>query len=176
MPLQELENRSRLYGKWTHIIPDQDVCADCQKINVRPIDDFIERCNGFDDNENANQDWPANLSIELSPVPLETMGERKSCRICQTFVRLVDTSTQNYLSTWGNKRVILPTVVREAMELVRSLGDRFLWVGALCISQDDENHKHSQISQMDVIYDQTFLTIAATINFRRDRGLGVCLV
>jgi hypothetical protein len=130
MPLQELGNRSRLYGKWTHIIPDQDVCADCQRINIRPIDDFIERCNGFDENENANQNWPANLSIELSAVLLETMGERKSCRICQTFVRLVDTSSQNYLSTWDNKRVILPTVVREAMELVRSLGDRFLWVDA----------------------------------------------
>jgi hypothetical protein len=62
-----------------------------------------------------------------------------------------------------SKSVTLLTVVHEAMELVRSLGDRYLWVYALCISQDDDNYKHSQISQMDVIYGQAFLTIAATI-------------
>ena len=62
-----------------------------------------------------------------------------------------------------SKHVTLPTVVREAMELVCSLRDRFLWVDALCIYQDYENHKQSQISQMDVIYGPAFLTITATI-------------
>jgi hypothetical protein len=88
------------------IISDLDVCADCQKIDVGPIADFIERCNSLEDNEKVNQNWPADSSIELSSIPLETMGERKSYRISQTFVRLADTSSQNYLSTWDSEPLV----------------------------------------------------------------------
>jgi hypothetical protein len=337
------EHGSSSDSMWTHLVPGQDVCADCQKIDVGIISEYLERCSDLQASDEIYQDSPADVSIELNLVSLETMRERQDCRVCQTFVQMADAASQNYISTWGTedsgisngvewtkptgmirgilqhgnslgpawvkrsgpvlttglsssivfgelllakctdqidpdrfgcndkmdpnlswfqtapasdqhpdtlyttsiqlpvirawldacnkrhpndicpksttksgidiilidvrglklvnrstydkyytlsyvwgglsifrtlqanrkelemegaldvKRTTLPTVIREAMELVRALGDTYLWVDSLCISQDDEIHKHSQISQMDVIYGQAFLTIAATI-------------
>ncbi|KAK4186990.1 heterokaryon incompatibility protein-domain-containing protein [Podospora australis] len=56
---------------------------------------------------------------------------------------------------------ILPSAIRDAMTCVKKLGERYLWVDALCIVQDDASRKHQQISQMDVIYSQAYLTIVA---------------
>lgn len=55
----------------------------------------------------------------------------------------------------------LPQLILDEMLLVSRLGERYLWVDCLCIEQDDPSQKHSQISQMDVIYSQSFLTLVA---------------
>jgi hypothetical protein len=58
----------------------------------------------------------------------------------------------------------IPRVVREAIQLVSELDvyeTRYLWVDSLCILDDDKEHKHTQISQMDVIYGQAAMTIVA---------------
>jgi hypothetical protein len=59
----------------------------------------------------------------------------------------------------------IPRVIQQAIKLVRELSifgeKRYLWVDALCIIQDDSSFKHSQIAQMDVIYGQAVMTIAA---------------
>ncbi|KAF1984593.1 HET-domain-containing protein [Aulographum hederae CBS 113979] len=59
-------------------------------------------------------------------------------------------------STSGVARVVL-----DAMEVVRQLGERYLWVDALCIIQDDAGNKHTNISQMDKVYSQCVFTIVA---------------
>lgn len=51
--------------------------------------------------------------------------------------------------------------LRDAMAVVRVLGERYLWIDALCICQDDMEHKRSQIEQMAAIYDAAMLTIVA---------------
>ncbi|KAK0508237.1 hypothetical protein JMJ35_009321 [Cladonia borealis] len=38
--------------------------------------------------------------------------------------------------------------IQDAIQCVIELGERYLWVDALCIIQDDEQHKSSQIQQM----------------------------
>jgi hypothetical protein len=43
----------------------------------------------------------------------------------------------------------IATVVLDAIEVVKQLKERYLWVDAPCIIQDDQLHKHHQISQMD---------------------------
>ncbi|KAH8757798.1 heterokaryon incompatibility protein-domain-containing protein [Hyaloscypha finlandica] len=58
-------------------------------------------------------------------------------------------------------KVILPQLILDAMSLVSQLGERYLWVDFLCIEQDNFAQKHSQISQMDVIYSQSLLTLVA---------------
>ncbi|KAL1636193.1 hypothetical protein SLS58_009887 [Diplodia intermedia] len=55
----------------------------------------------------------------------------------------------------------LPRVIRDAMDLVERMGQRFLWVDALCIIQDDAENKMDQIARMDAIYSQASMTIVA---------------
>ena len=64
-----------------------------------------------------------------------------------------------------------PPTVQDAIELTRSLGERYLWVDALCIVQDDDNDKHVQIRQMDVIYSIASLTIVAAAGEDANTGL-----
>ena len=49
--------------------------------------------------------------------------------------------------------------IQDAMQCVSELGERYLWVDALCIIQDDEEHKSSQIQQMDQVYSCSLLTL-----------------
>lgn len=53
----------------------------------------------------------------------------------------------------------LPQTIADAIALVKSLGERYLWVDALCIVQDDELTKQQNIQQMDKVYSQAFATI-----------------
>lgn len=55
----------------------------------------------------------------------------------------------------------LPRVVRDAIQVVRELGMRYLWVDTLCIVQDDERAKHSQIAKMNVIFSHAMVTLVA---------------
>jgi hypothetical protein len=52
-------------------------------------------------------------------------------------------------------------VVRDAMEVVHALGIRYLWVDTLCIVQDDDRKKHSQIARMNIIYTHARITLVA---------------
>lgn len=53
----------------------------------------------------------------------------------------------------------LTAVVRDAISFVREFGQRYLWVDALCIIQDDLEYKMSQIQQMDLVYGAALMTI-----------------
>lgn len=48
------------------------------------------------------------------------------------------------------------------MELVRLLGEQYLWVDALCIVQDDEEGKREQLRTIGSIYANAYATIAVT--------------
>jgi len=65
----------------------------------------------------------------------------------------------------------LPQTIRDAMELVEALGERYLWVDALCIVQDDASQKHELISRMHEIYDAALVTIVALSGQDADSGL-----
>lgn len=57
--------------------------------------------------------------------------------------------------------VPLATTICDAMQLVREIGERFLWVDSLCIIQDSEEDKLQQIPYMGSIYEQALVTIVA---------------
>jgi hypothetical protein len=65
----------------------------------------------------------------------------------------------------------LPQTIEDAMHVTRSLGERYLWVDAFCIVQDNLADKHSQIIHMDAIYSSAFVTIVAASGSSSDSGL-----
>lgn len=65
----------------------------------------------------------------------------------------------------------IPLTIRNAMEFVRNLGLRFLWVDALCIIQDDESEKARLIHGMNFVYENALFTIFAAAGQDADEGL-----
>ena len=59
----------------------------------------------------------------------------------------------------GNEDV--PTTIRDALCVADLLQERYLWVDAICIQQDNEDDKKVQIPNMDKIYGCAKLTIVA---------------
>lgn len=65
----------------------------------------------------------------------------------------------------------LPKTIKDAIDLVRELGELYLWVDSLCIIQDDEEDKANQITAMNIVYGSAILTIAGTSGDNADAGL-----
>jgi hypothetical protein len=71
----------------------------------------------------------------------------------------------------GKQDAIVPTTIRHAIGLVRLLGERYLWVDAFCIAQDDEAHFHTELRNMGTIYNRAYLTIVAATAWDANDGL-----
>lgn len=65
----------------------------------------------------------------------------------------------------------LPRTIKDAIYLVKQLGESFLWVDSLCIDQDSPTDKGSQVQFMDHIYGNAFATIIAAYGDSADAGL-----
>ncbi|KAG6377608.1 heterokaryon incompatibility protein-domain-containing protein [Boletus reticuloceps] len=61
----------------------------------------------------------------------------------------------------GLEESVLPATIVDAIQLTRQIGERYLWVDALCIVQDSQADKASQISVMDQVYGRALLTLIA---------------
>ena len=55
----------------------------------------------------------------------------------------------------------LPRTISDAIDLVRAIGQKYLWVDALCIIQDDKDDQKHQIRNMDLVYGLASFTIVA---------------
>lgn len=55
--------------------------------------------------------------------------------------------------------VEMSMTIRDAMVVVRDMQERYLWVDALCITQDDEERKVEHIQRMGAVYARCLLTI-----------------
>ncbi|KAI8933727.1 hypothetical protein NX059_009443 [Plenodomus lindquistii] len=56
----------------------------------------------------------------------------------------------------------LPKALQEAVTLARAMKIRWLWIDSLCLMQDEAQEKLEESLQMDDIFGNAFLTIAAT--------------
>lgn len=65
----------------------------------------------------------------------------------------------------------LPKTIRHAIEITSALGQRYLWIDCLCISQNSESDWASQSRQMCSIYEHAVCTIAAERAGNIDEGL-----
>ncbi|KAG1742782.1 heterokaryon incompatibility protein-domain-containing protein [Suillus paluster] len=55
----------------------------------------------------------------------------------------------------------LPDTISDAILFVRQLDERYIWIDALCIIQDDSQDKSTQIHAMDLVYGLSYFTIIA---------------
>lgn len=65
----------------------------------------------------------------------------------------------------------LPLAIKDAMTFTRNMGERYLWVDALCIVQDDMSQKIEQIREMDVVYGSSALTLVSYSALSAANGL-----
>ncbi|KAK0643203.1 heterokaryon incompatibility protein-domain-containing protein [Cercophora newfieldiana] len=65
----------------------------------------------------------------------------------------------------------LPRTIQDAMALTRAVGFRYLWVDALCLTQDDPDELETGISVMDGIYECSWFTLVAAGGGNADFGL-----
>ena len=74
-------------------------------------------------------------------------------------------------SIGGLNDLMVPQTIMDAVQLVRSIGMRYLWVDSLCIEQDDDNKKQQQLTIMDSIYASAELLIVAAAGSDANAGL-----
>ena len=65
----------------------------------------------------------------------------------------------------------LPNTIEDTIQVVRAMGEQFLWLDSLCIVQDDQNARDSQIAHMFIIYNNAVMTIVAASGSTVDAGL-----
>jgi hypothetical protein len=67
--------------------------------------------------------------------------------------------------------VTLPATVEDAIRVVRQLGQRFLWIDAICITQDDPEELQATLQQMHLVYGNALVTVCAMDGASADAGL-----
>ncbi|KAF5018449.1 hypothetical protein F66182_9569 [Fusarium sp. NRRL 66182] len=82
------------------------------------------------------------------------------------------TKTKDQLSQPGGlDNANLPQTIVDAIRVTRELGVRYVWIDALCITQDDDQDKARIISNMGTIYANAILSIMASTNVNPTDGL-----
>jgi hypothetical protein len=70
-------------------------------------------------------------------------------------------------ATWS----YIPQTIRDAIDLVQQLRERYLWVDSMCLVQDDKADLESGIVTMDLVYEHALLTIIAGAGSHAHFGL-----
>jgi Heterokaryon incompatibility protein (HET) len=65
----------------------------------------------------------------------------------------------------------IPGTIRDAMSVVGILQEKYLWVDALCIIQDEDSTKQAQLNNMASIYAEAIVTIIAKDGHGSSHGL-----
>ncbi|KAL8851351.1 MAG: hypothetical protein Q9221_003718 [Calogaya cf. arnoldii] len=65
----------------------------------------------------------------------------------------------------------LPRTIQDAINLTHRVGERYLWVDAICIVQDDWENKADAIANMDLVYSNATVTIVAGSGIDASAGL-----
>lgn len=65
----------------------------------------------------------------------------------------------------------LPETIRQAIQLTRDLGFKFIWIDSLCIVQDSYPSRKLNVAKMDLVYSNAHLTICAADGDSAEDGL-----
>ncbi|PQE22829.1 Heterokaryon incompatibility protein [Rutstroemia sp. NJR-2017a BBW] len=154
-----------------------------EKIDLRLVRRWLDLCEYHHAKECHNPIWPGSppqpknflvIDVELRCI----VSAPPDCRY--TALSYVWGSAQRKKLTRKNWDVFsqakaldrsdLPATICDAMMLTRALGEKYCWVDALCIFQDDPSSQQDQISQMGAIYSRALITI---VNAAGDGSTGL---
>ncbi|KAI1875380.1 hypothetical protein JX265_004438 [Neoarthrinium moseri] len=156
-----------------------------KQMNFAMIRSWLDECTQHHDgtkcgqNEALPSNGPQMFLIDVERMRLERMGGR----LQYMALSYVWGKNKGFLTMKDNMKALqqvgalrrfreaLPTVINDAIDLVGKLGQRYLWVDALCIVQDDSEHKREIIQKMDQVYREALLTIVALSGSGADEGL-----
>ncbi|KAI0112177.1 heterokaryon incompatibility protein-domain-containing protein [Nemania sp. FL0031] len=65
----------------------------------------------------------------------------------------------------------IPKTIQDAIDFVRSVDCRYVWIDQLCLIQDDDDDRGTGINAMDLVYEQAHFTIVAGSGVDANSGL-----
>jgi hypothetical protein len=65
----------------------------------------------------------------------------------------------------------LPKTIRDAIQLTKLMGEKFIWIDRLCLVQDDPDDMQQGIPKMDLVYEGSVLCVIAAAGADADSGL-----
>ncbi|KAJ4289051.1 hypothetical protein N0V90_011393 [Kalmusia sp. IMI 367209] len=155
-----------------------------QRINLDIVKSWLNNC---DHNHGSACNHPRSQKRAANSMPLNFIDVQNQ--------RLVSaTSDEKYFAlsyTWGRvdmfqtlksnfdvrkqsgslATIQFPKTIKDAMSFVLSLGERYLWVDAICLVQDDQAQMSRDVPNMDIVYGQAFATLAALGGTDANAGL-----
>ncbi|KAI0470009.1 heterokaryon incompatibility protein-domain-containing protein [Xylariaceae sp. FL0804] len=116
--------------------------------------------------------------MRVAPIPITTRYVALSYRWgdvkdCEPFL-LVKGNKEELFAEGGVQKnwKAIPRTIRDAIDLARDLGYRYVWVDQMCLIQDDPTDKEDKgIPAMDLVYEQAHFTIVAGSGTHANSGL-----
>ncbi|KAM0547572.1 hypothetical protein ACHAPJ_010316 [Fusarium lateritium] len=88
-----------------------------------------------------------------------------------TFQRLTRKNLDKLTEPHGLDAITLPSTIGDTISICKRLDIDYLWIDSLCIIQDEESDLIEFIEQMDLIYNESVLTIIAASGLSADSGI-----
>ncbi|KAK0713620.1 heterokaryon incompatibility protein-domain-containing protein, partial [Lasiosphaeria miniovina] len=88
-------------------------------------------------------------------------------------LRLLTSNTSRLFTPGGLSRepISTPKTIRDALQVVRQIGERYIWIDALCIVQDSAEDVQRQLPRMGSIYGESLATLIAVDGTNADEDL-----
>ncbi|KAL7928638.1 heterokaryon incompatibility protein domain-containing protein [Trichoderma chlorosporum] len=99
-----------------------------------------------------------------NPKLIETGGKQHGFYVTLSYVwgGPQPMTTSDNLEEYTTKGLLMskfPQTIQDAVQVTHNLGQRYLWIDALCIIQDSEQDKARQLGKMHSIYRNSYFTI-----------------
>lgn len=103
-----------------------------------------------------------------NPKIILTHGEMSGTYVTLSYVwggpqPMLTTKNVALYTTEGLAMGEFPQSIRDAVTVTHKIGQRYLWIDALCILQDSRADKTTQLGKMHTIYKNSYLTINASL-------------
>lgn len=161
-----------------------ETLASSSQIDFKMVKSWLGACDGAHKMCVANE-GPFNVDLSffrcidvedmcITPVPIVSQYVALSYKWgeCKPFL-LLKLNKDDLFAKDGLRRNwnSIPKTIQDAIEFVRSVDCRYLWVDQLCLIQDNDEDRGTGINAMDLVYEQAYFTIVAGSGTDADSGL-----
>ena len=119
--------------------------------------------------------------VDVQDYCIKSVTESTNCRYIALsyvwgrakMVKLLYSNMESLMRKNGLLEVVsaLPQTITDAIEVVKGMGERYLWTDALCILQENTKEALAQISYMDRVYSGAICTIVAAQGATANSGI-----